>query len=159
MTTSLKTCRECDSLLPLSAFYKHAQMLDGFLNKCKACVKARVVRHRRANVERIREYDRVRSKAPHRKAASGRRCKQSRLDSPEKYRAHSAVNSALRGGKLERPSACEKCGRDGYVLHGHHEDYEKQLDVMWLCPPCHAERHKEINAAYIARLNKDYDRY
>jgi hypothetical protein len=47
-----------------------------------------------------------------------------------------------RDGRLT-PQPCERCGRED--THGHHEDYSKPLDVNWLCPPCHGERHREIN--------------
>lgn len=153
MSTTLKTCRECAMPLPLVSFYRHASMADGFLNKCKECVKARVTRHRNKNIEKMRLYDNLRSKTPARKARLYRNCRKFRKEFPEKYRAHNMVSNAVRDGRLEKPDACEKCDRKGHVLHGHHDDYEKQLDVKWLCPACHSARHKEINAAYIKSLN------
>jgi hypothetical protein len=27
----------------------------------------------------------------------------------------------------------------------HHESYDEPLTVMWLCQPCHKQRHKEID--------------
>lgn len=41
---------------------------------------------------------------------------------------------------------CEnkECGKIGGFLHRHHEDYNKPLEVVQLCPQCHAKRHAEI---------------
>lgn len=48
---------------------------------------------------------------------------------------------AIRTGELVRPANCSECGTD-CKPHGHHEDYEKPLEVVWLCKPCHTNRHR-----------------
>lgn len=60
---------------------------------------------------------------------------------PEKRAAHQAVEYALRKGRMERRS-CERCGAQ--KAQAHHDDYSKQLDVTWLCPSHHRERHREL---------------
>lgn len=60
---------------------------------------------------------------------------------PEKRNAHMAVFHAVKRGELLKPDNCEDCGKPSEMIHGHHEDYTKPLDVVWLCPPCHMARH------------------
>lgn len=58
--------------------------------------------------------------------------------------AHSAVAKAIADGDLVKPDRCEQCGKKPKrpsLLHGHHADYERPLDVEWLCPKCHKTRH------------------
>lgn len=59
-------------------------------------------------------------------------------------RAHEAYTAALRSGELVRADECERCGARDTQIVGHHEDYSKPLDVMWLCHPCHGVRHGEL---------------
>ena len=63
--------------------------------------------------------------------------------SPAKW-ARSQLHQALYSGKLKKPTSCSKCKRHFIrpnLLHGHHEDYEKPLDVIWLCASCHMSLH------------------
>lgn len=46
---------------------------------------------------------------------------------------------ALKTGKIERGHVCADCG--GVATDGHHEDYSRPLDVVWLCQLCHLTRH------------------
>jgi hypothetical protein len=59
-------------------------------------------------------------------------------DNPLRMKAHQAVLRAIRNGKLIRPDRCSNC--DALCKpEGHHESYEKPLDVIWLCKECHKE--------------------
>lgn len=139
----MKTCVACGATKPLSEFYKHAGMADGFLNQCKTCKKAYQTDYRASNIEAVRSYDVDRAKTPTRKAAARRITVRMRERHPDKYAAQTAVSNAIRDGRLVR-QPCEVCGATRHI-HGHHDDYSKPLDVRWLCPVHHAARHAELS--------------
>lgn len=135
-----KRCFKCGEIKPLTEFYKHKQMADGHLNKCKSCTKSDVHQNREANIEKIREYDRDRSKLPHRVKARIDYAKKFKAEHPEKRKAHHAVNNAIRDGRMKKPDSCSRCGST-FRIEGHHTDYSKPLDVVWLCSACHSREH------------------
>jgi len=137
-----KECFKCKTVKPLEEFYKHPLMLDGHLNKCKECTKNDVNQHRLLNLEKIRAYDRKRGKRPERIKKNIEVTRLWRQEDRRRGKAHSAVAKALRQGTL-LPLACEWCGEENSLAH--HEDYDKPLDVIWLCQPCHKKRHKQID--------------
>lgn len=55
--------------------------------------------------------------------------------------ARGAVAYALKTGRLIKPDACERCGVKTSDLEAHHWDYHEELDVRWVCPPCHSIVH------------------
>ncbi len=59
-----------------------------------------------------------------------------------KIKARNKLRYAVRVGNIMKKESCEKCF-EKTNLHGHHEDYNKPLDVIWLCPKCHKLSHKE----------------
>jgi len=62
--------------------------------------------------------------------------------------AQNLLESAIKQGIIYRKDACEVCGStakftDGRTaIQAHHCDYNKPLEVMWLCQKCHHEWHK-----------------
>lgn len=60
----MKTCFKCEQQKPNKQFYKHSQMGDKHLGKCKECAKADVRANRAANKKHYLEYDRKRSAEP-----------------------------------------------------------------------------------------------
>lgn len=136
-----KTCFKCHQDKPLSEFYAHPAMADGHLNKCKVCARRDSSEHRESNLDSVRAYDRERAKHPDRLKAMTEQAKRWRQEDRRRMSAHNAVTRAVRKGDLVR-NPCERCG-SVYSL-GHHENYDKKLDVIWLCQPCHKKRHKEM---------------
>ena len=58
----------------------------------------------------------------------------------ERRLTYGKVKWAVISGKIKKPKLCQKCGKRKR-LQGHHKDYSKPLDVMWLCIDCHMEQH------------------
>lgn len=130
----MKRCFKCGVEKNLSEFYRHPQMGDGFLGKCKECTKADVATRYRLCREKIREYERIRFKNPERKKKVRQYASAMKNRNPEKYAARIAVGNAIRSGRLQR-KPCEVCGEQ--KVQAHHTDYLKPLDVQWLCFRCH----------------------
>ena len=152
-------CVKCDKEQPDSEYYRSTIRANG-TGECKACTRARVIANREANIDYYREFDRKRANLPHRVKArkeyaqteQGKDRQQAgvkayRSRNPAIYQAHNLVNNAVRDGKLFKPSQCEVCN-DETTLYGHHCDYNKPLDVMWLCDPCHKQWHRENEPIY-----------
>jgi hypothetical protein len=116
-------------------------MADGYVNKCKECNKNDVTAHRNKNLEKVRAYDRARSKEPERIKAATEINRAWREEDSRRIVAHNAVARAVRRGALVR-QPCSRCNEPKAVAH--HEDYDKPLEVVWLCQPCHKQRHKEL---------------
>lgn len=134
-----KQCFKCGQEKALSEFYKHPQMADGHLNKCKTCTKVDVSTNYRHNIEHYKEYECKRNQS--RWAYKTEQCRLWRKKNPEKYKAHTAVNNALRSGELKKQE-CLVCGDPN--THAHHDDYSKPLEVLWLCPQHHRDYHKQV---------------
>lgn len=58
----------------------------------------------------------------------------------KKENARSATLTAIAAGRLDRPDTCEGCGR-AVDVEAHHHDYDRPLDVTFLCVPCHRGEH------------------
>jgi transposase-like protein len=68
-------------------------------------------------------------------------------------RAQNIVELAIQKRILVRPELCQNCKGRGNSrgIHAHHHDYNKPLDVMWLCQPCHYEWHRKNRAVMLNR--------
>jgi ribosomal protein S27AE len=155
-----KICFKCNENLPLTEFYKHKQMADGHLNKCKSCAKKDVKENIKKNYDYYIEYEKSRANLPHRIEGrlrysqtdegrlSARKAKQKWAENNViKRSAALIVNNAIRDGKLIKKYNCESCGVGNVRIHGHHDDYAFPLSVRWLCPKCHSAWHKENGSA------------
>jgi hypothetical protein len=138
---SSKICFKCSNNLPLTEFYKHSAMGDGYLGKCKSCAKQDVLTHRLNNIDKIRAYDRERAKNPERARQAAEISKQWRKEDSRRTKCHSAVARAVRSGGLIKENCCV-CGSVASLAH--HESYDRPIDVVWYCQAHHKERHKEM---------------
>lgn len=130
-------------------------MGDGYLGKCKICTKADVAareERKKADPEWV-----VAEAARHRKKQEIARLngtatvllgqekravnKRHAKKYPEKSLARTALGNAVRDGTVIK-TPCRVCG--SFDSEGHHDDYSKPLDVIWLCPKHHAERHVQL---------------
>lgn len=146
----LRVCNICGCTNEETSFY------HGVTSRCAECHKKCVRKNRAEKIEYYRAYDAKRfQEQPQRRAANEAyartpRGKAQSIASKKKWlalnqvkrRAHIKVGNAVRDGILLKPVSCQICGATDRRLHGHHEDYSRPLEVIWVCPPCHREFHK-----------------
>ncbi len=133
-----KRCPSCEQWKKSCEFYKSLKRYDGLAVYCKICIRERMVRHIRKNAEKFREYDR--KYYQEHKGEWKKRQEKSKEKYPEKWKARNKLRGEVRKGTIKR-LPCEKCGKT--PSDGHHEDYEKPLEVKWLCRLHHLELHRK----------------
>lgn len=149
----MKHCNTCDIDKPIDSFGKRSASPDGLSPRCKSCQS---------------EYDKKRANKPSRVTArkayaktpagieAGNRAKKKYCENnkdkiadihrkyvkenPKKRSAHKAIEKQVRL-KLISIEPCEKCG--ALTVSAHHDDYDKPLDIRWLCSKHHRQWHAE----------------
>ncbi len=135
----MKTCFRCNKEKPLDEFYKHSMMADGHLNKCKECAKedAKKTYEKIQSTPELAIRERKRQRIKESKRRLEGKTKKYKYKKPRNS-ANVELGNAVRDGRVTR-KPCEICGK--IKVQGHHEDYSKPLDVVWLCVRHHNDRH------------------
>lgn len=120
-----KSCSRCKSIKDLTEFHRDNARKDGRQGVCKSCKSEITAGWARRNRKRKNETD-----------ATFKRRRRDRDG------AHTKVKRAIKAGKLVPFGWCEICGEEAKT-EGHHTDYSKPLEVMWLCKQCHGRAHSE----------------
>ena len=152
-------CTNCKTLKDKSEFY-------GRSKRCRECTKAYraewaanhpgyYTQKRREwaekNPEKAKEIDRKKylrrkteqpPKEPRAKLSHHERKQRYFEKHPLQAAAMKIYKYAIRQGKLVR-GPCAVCGATEGI-DGHHTDYTKPLDVVWLCKPHHREEHRKM---------------
>lgn len=140
-------CKHCAQEKPEDGFYRCNK------SKCKDCIKSAANAYRQENLERVRAHDRLRGSMPHRVAARAEYAttpaytkshaaatQRWAAKHPERRKANILVGNAVRDGRLMAWPVCAvpECANKP---QGHHPDYDRPLDIVWLCQTHHEEAH------------------
>ena len=132
----MKACKKCGVEKPDEDFYiKHSY-------ECKECTRKRMSLY--GKTERGKEVDRKRNKKAARKKKQVEYSKKSKAKHRKAYKATRKFWNVFRYGSIKK-SPCAVCGTEELV-EAHHHDYDKPLDVIWLCSLHHKEWHRKNDA-------------
>lgn len=135
-----KLCLDCLGFFHLHELKKAKTATYGRQRLCLACDR------KRGHIKYAKNPNKICSQTEkYRKSEKGRKMtyqmlKRQREKYPEKFKARHAVNYAVKTGKLLKPKTCQDCSKESRI-EGHHDDYTRPLDVLWLCPRCHKAKH------------------
>ncbi len=146
-------CIICKQLFPFEMFYKNRSKLQGRNSECKKCSSKQGLKYYYTHRERIlpqihkyyqdnKEKCKATGKAYYLKHRAKRLEYFEKQETPIKRNCRNKVFRAIESGKLKR-GCCEDCKvpPDQEKIYGHHKDYNKPLEVVWLCQSCHMRRH------------------
>lgn len=119
----IKTCNRCKEIKPLEDFNNYYKGKFGKDYRCRVCAREHFSEY--SHSEKGKKYFREKY---HR----------DRKNFPKQVIARKKVSSAVYYGTLSK-YPCEVCGDK--KSQGHHEDYDKPLEVNWLCDSHHKELH------------------
>lgn len=135
-----KQCTRCKEEKPYSEFRKsELNKRDGLTWYCKQCLVETDNSWRLRNLEKFNETQKRYRQTKAWRLSRIRSGIRERQKSPERFLAGNQVRNAVKRKKLEKLP----CGICGIVkVEGHHQDYAKPLEVIWLCRQHHVDWHK-----------------
>lgn len=120
-----RICTTCRKELPLniSNFNRTStRKFKGFMYRCKKCSNGREKEGRYAQrSDYLKKYQ-----------------KEATKNNPHKVRARYLARKAVKEGVISK-FPCEVCGST--KSQGHHPDYDRPLEVRWLCSTHHQQVH------------------
>lgn len=135
-----KECSKCKKLKHLSEFRDDKRNKCGKDSWCKKCHRKATQEWRSKNKDHIKRSKKIYYQKHRDKLIQSVR--QYQQNNPVEYKARDCLNKAIKCGKIIRPLYCGLCGKR-CTPDGHHSDYSKPYEVMWLCRSCHNKLHKE----------------
>lgn len=134
----MKVCAECGENKPLTEYWKNKRSKnypDGHWYICRICM-SRTMR------PRIR------------KEQNRKRCGNTSVRDPIKSKANYLLKLYVKKGRIKKPNRCQCCGQEFPLgkIHGHHPDYSKPLEVLWLCHKCHMTQHRLVPIEFKPRF-------
>lgn len=100
-------------------------------------------RWRLANNDHSRRYHRAYDKRMYKEKLSRETARRKRYNNkyPERIKANRKLNYAVKKGYITK-LPCNVCNDVKSVAH--HDDWDKPLEVIWLCELHHKARHREL---------------
>lgn len=128
----MKRCPKCGEDKPLSEYYKDKHQSSGVTSVCMECKRAYSKKYLSTENGLKKKNEWLKHRY--------------HIQDKEKQLARGKLKHAINIGKVSKPSECSSCRRE-YLskdLHGHHTNYKRPLDVVWLCQICHKAEHGKI---------------
>jgi hypothetical protein len=120
-----KICSKCDRVLDSNSFYKSHSW-------CVKCLSEySQTEERKVKARKWRDDNRKKMNASAQRWRSRNR---------RKAQIQIEIMTLKKYGFIKASKICTDCQKE-VETEGHHEDYDKPLDLVWLCRPCHKRRH------------------
>lgn len=130
-------CIKCGLDKEKIEFYTHKKTKDGIIHKCKECTKEYI-----KNLWTRKENDKKREQTEKRRLWKKQYIKKFYEENPEKRKAQLKVSNFLRFNKDFKRNKCIVCEKES-LIHYHHFDYTKPMEIIPCCPSCHYKFHHE----------------